>query len=109
MSGRLIEIWAPNKINLPDVRIFARPSPEGLELAFRLTHPSIEEVELTKGSRFRSGIAVYWIISICKSGINTSFEWAARGSLMGSPFVMFNKTDHVVLFRGFNKGVVVGQ
>jgi hypothetical protein len=34
--------------SLPDIRIFACPCTEGLKLALRLTHPSIEEVELSK-------------------------------------------------------------
>lgn len=47
--------------DLPDVRIFACPGPEGLELALGLTHPGIEEIEFAQSLSTRFGIAIHRI------------------------------------------------
>jgi hypothetical protein len=42
----------------PDVRVFASPGTEGFQLAFGLTHPCIEEVELAQSCCAGLGVAV---------------------------------------------------
>ncbi len=47
--------------DLPDIRIFACPGTEGLELALGLTHPGIEKVEFAQSLGSGFGIAIHRI------------------------------------------------
>jgi hypothetical protein len=54
-------VYKTQKVDLPDIRVFTSPGFESFKLAFRLAHPSTEEVELSKIGNTTSSIAVYGV------------------------------------------------
>jgi len=74
-------------ISAPDIRIFACPSTEGLELTLRLAHPCVKEVEFSESSCSS--------LSITVNGIES--------------FMVFHKADHIVFIGGSDKFVMVGK
>ena len=50
-------------MNSPNITVFSGPCSEGLKLTLRLTHPSIEKVELSQSCRSSLRIAIHRVES----------------------------------------------
>lgn len=96
------------------IGILASPSSERLQLALRLTHPRLEEVELSQGLCTQFGISVSGVVPTTISSMRNS-QQAIEGKkrnqkcLGDAPLMMLDPTGDLVLLGKVDEFLVVGE
>ena len=87
----------PSSTRSPDVGVLPCPGSECFQLALGLTHPRIEEVELSKCLCTCPCIAVHWVISRRRNTVIKTKSLVTEKTT--GPFVVLNEADNIVLYR----------